>query len=303
VLPVLGDLIGEASCVGAALCWAVAVILFRPGIARYGAPAVNLAKCTIATVLLGLTTLALGQVTDLRAAPAAAVAWIAVSGLVGMTIGDTALFASVNRLGVHRALLLQTLAPLCTAALARLAYGEHLVPAQALGGVVVLGGVALVILQQRPARERGGPAALLPGVLLGVLGAVGQGSGVVLAKIGMAELPFLAASFVRLATATVGLLAVLAASGRSADIARVLGTGLAYRALLVPSVLGTYVAILLMMAGIAFAPASVAAVLLSLPPVFSLFIEARVSGTPITLRGLVGTALAVGGVALIVSAG
>jgi len=41
------------------------------------------------------------------------------------------------------------------------------------------------------------------------------------------------------------------------------------------------------------APASVAAVLLSTSPIFSLFIDHWTAGTPLTLRGLAGTAVAV----------
>ena len=51
--------------------------------------------------------------------------------------------------------------------------------------------------------------------------------------------------------------------------------------------------------GLSLAPAAIAAVLLSTPPVFSLFIEAFVEKRPITLNGLAGTLLAVIGVAVL----
>jgi len=297
-------LVGEACCLAAALCWAVAVQLFRRPITEYGANAVNLAKCVIAAALLVASTLVMGQLPALLSASSRALVLVAISGLIGMTLGDTALFASVDRLGVHRALLMQCLAPLFTAAIAVGLYHERLGPFQLLGGVVILGGVLLVILG-RPADEAGSSPERLDaaGLVYGVVAAFGQGTGVVLAKAGMEEIPFLAASALRLTTAAMGLLVVMPAVGRGAAIGRVLGSGRALKRLLGPTVLGTYVAILLMMAGVAYAPASIAAVLLAMPPVFSLFIESRVIGRRITARGLLGTMLAVAGVALLATLG
>ena len=48
---------------------------------------------------------------EMIAAPTPALLALAASGLVGITVGDTALFAAVVRIGVHRSLLLLTLAP------------------------------------------------------------------------------------------------------------------------------------------------------------------------------------------------
>ncbi len=83
---------------------------------------------------------------------------------------------------------------------------------------MILFGVALVVA---PRFERPIPAPLhddvvvarvkpasssVSGVLLAVLAAFGQGAGVVMAKAGMAEVPVVPASFVRLAAAAAGLL-------------------------------------------------------------------------------------------------
>ena len=61
--------IGEAACLGAAMCWAVAVGLFRGPIAEHGARAINLAKCLIAAPLLAATALVAGQGSVALAAP------------------------------------------------------------------------------------------------------------------------------------------------------------------------------------------------------------------------------------------
>lgn len=282
----------------AALCWAVAVTAFRRPIATHGARAVNLAKNAVAAVLLGATVVALGQQEALVRAPVSAWAWVAASGVVGLTLGDTALFAAVTRLGVHRALLLQSLGPVFAATLAWLLLGEVVSPRQGFAGLVVLSGVTLVVA---PTRDTAGGAQPIDRVGLGlaVLAAFGQGAGVALAKSGMQEMPVVAASFLRMLSGAVGLVVVLMISGRLRTALSSLSTPGTLRAVVPPSLLGTYLAFLLMMAGIAWAPAAVAAVLLGTTPVFGLFLDARVEQRAITARALAGTVIAVVGVALL----
>ena len=144
-----GSLLGEAACLLAASLWAVTVAMFRGPIERHGARTVNLAKCAIASVLLGATLLALGWGRAFGAAPRGDLLLVGLSGVVGLTIGDSALFASVRRLGPYRALLLQTTAPIVTALLATGLQGERFGPARALGMALTLSGVALVVAPRR----------------------------------------------------------------------------------------------------------------------------------------------------------
>jgi drug/metabolite transporter (DMT)-like permease len=109
------------------------------------------------------------------------------------------------------------------------------------------------------------------------------------------------ASFLRLAAATVGLLLVAAVGGRLHRVGRLL-TDRARMGRVVPAtMLGTYIALFAMMAGVALAPAAVAAVLLSTAPVFSLFIDRWIYKTPLRLAAVTGTLTAVAGVAVLTS--
>lgn len=302
--PVMSNVgIGEAACLAAALCWAIAVGQLRGSIADHGARAINLAKCLIAAPLMGLTALAAGQGYVLLSAPGRSLLFIALSGVVGMTLGDTALFAAVDRLGVHRTLLLQTLAPVFTALLAFGFRGERLTLGQLAGGAMILAGVALVVAPRRGRAATAAVPSVVPGVLLAVLAAFGQGAGVVLAKEGLDDLPLLAASALRLVAAAAGMVVVLLAGGRLGKALGVLASAPSLRRVAAPSVLGTYVAILLMMAGIAESPAAVAAVLLATTPVWSLLFEAGTGRAPLTVRGVGGTLLAVAGVGVLAASG
>jgi drug/metabolite transporter (DMT)-like permease len=294
-------LLGTATCLLAAALWAVAVMMFRRPIARLGAPVVNLAKCLVATVLLAITALALGSWRVLIDAAPEHLGWLVLSGLVGMTFGDTALFAAVNRIGAHRSLLLLTLAPLFTAMLAAVLTGERLSPREIIGGLTILGGVILVVTERA---ERNGTAPVprgvaVAGVLLGLLGALGQGSGVVFAKQGMSAIPVLPATLFRLAAATIGLIVVVRVMNGSSAVMAWTRERAAWREVVPATIVGTYLAMLLMMAGIAMAPASIAAVLVSTTPVFSLVLEAVDRRRWPSAIGVIGTLVAIGGVVVL----
>ncbi len=295
-----GPLLGEASCLLAASLWAVTVAMFRGPIERHGARATNLAKCAIAGALLGATLAALGWSRAFGATGRGDLLLVGLSGLVGLTVGDSALFAAVRRLGPYRALLLQTTAPIVTALLATGLQGERFGLARALGMALTLSGVALVVAPRKGGDGfAGASAAGSAGIAFGLLAAVGQGSGIVLAKAGMTTLGSLPASFVRLAAAAMGLLVVGFFDGtvsRSADLAR---TPRSLARVVPAAVLGSYAGIFLMMFGVGNAPASVAAVLLSTTPVFSLFLDVARGRERLGLRPVLGTLLAIAGVAVL----
>lgn len=289
-------LLGETACLAAAFLWAIALTLFRRPIAAHGPWVVNLAKSLIATAFFGATLWIGGAWPGLLQAPGRAVVLIALSGLVGLSLGDTAIFAAVHRLGVHRTLLLQTMGPIFTALLSMGFYGERLTLQQLAGAGVILVGVAVVVAPGRSADST--PLDVL-GLGFAVLAALGQAGGIVLVKDGMTSVAPLAAAFVRIGSATVALVLFMAAAGLLRKFFPVLGSRSALVQLAGPALLGSYVAVFFMMIGIVLAPASIAATLLATTPIWSLFLDARQTGTRITPRSLGGTALAVAGVAML----
>ncbi len=292
-------LLGEAGCLAAALGWSIAVTLFRPTIRDEGAWAVSLARNWLAVLLFGVTLIFAGQIRVLFSASPEVLGMMALSGLVGMAIGDTALFAAVDEIGVYRTLLFQSLGPVFAAILAVGFFGEQPSSLRFLGGAIVLVGVAVVI---RP--EGNEQTALsLRGIFYAILAAAGQAGGIVLAKDALAELPLLSASFLRLLAGGLGVAIYMLLSGRGRRIVDALLLRGALRRVIFPTFLGSYICILFMMAGIAWAPASVAAVLLSTAPVFSLFIDHRLARKTIPIASLFGVLLSIIGIAVLTIAG
>lgn len=121
-----------------------------------------------------------------RSLNSSAVGLLVLSGLIGIFIGDTALFACMNRLGPRRAGVLFGTHALFSVVLAWLFLGETLLGWTLLGSALLVSGVMVAIAWGRRMDEshawgntRG---SLLPGVLLGVVAALCQSVGTLMLK-------------------------------------------------------------------------------------------------------------------------
>jgi drug/metabolite transporter (DMT)-like permease len=85
--------------------------------------------------------------------------WLILIALVSTVVAVSAFFAGLRRVGPSEAAILSTFEPPVTVALAYLALGERLEPAQLAGGALVL---AAVIMLQLPARRAAPRVAAAP---------------------------------------------------------------------------------------------------------------------------------------------
>lgn len=178
--------IHELAAVAAATCWAITSIIATDAIRVLGAFHFNMIRQIFVTVILTGVVLASGALT-LPGWPA--VVMLAVSGLVGILLGDTMNFAAVGRLGPRRAGAVFALNAPMAAVLGWILLGERL-GLQAWAGIAVtVAGVALAILG-RPAsgahRLEQVRGALRVGVLFGLAAALGQAVGALIARPWMA---------------------------------------------------------------------------------------------------------------------
>src|SRR5262245_43487876 len=111
------SMIGELAALLAAATWAVSAMLYRRALPHYGPHQANLYKTTAGALLIWLTLLCWP-----RAAPsgwrASSLATLSLSGVVGLAIGDTFYFRAMQLLGIQRTVVLFSLSPVFTLALA-----------------------------------------------------------------------------------------------------------------------------------------------------------------------------------------
>jgi len=295
-------MIGEAAALGAAFCWAVGSHLWgRIGRgADLPAGALNLGKCAAAALAFAVTGLLVGGrvVPDLAARP---LAWLSVSGLIGLTLGDSAYFGAMAILGVRRALLLLSTAPVFVAIGGALWLHETPDRVQVAAIATVLAGVTIVVNEQTPAASapgrRSGPVLL--GVLLGVGSALGQAGGSLASRVAMGEgVSALDAALVRLPAGLLGIVVLAGASGRLVPWTRKLVRPRLLASIAFAAFVGTYLGIWLSQLAIGRSSSTaVASTLLATSPIFALPLGRWLNAERLTRQALVGTLLACAGLA------
>jgi drug/metabolite transporter (DMT)-like permease len=144
----------------------------------------NLLKGAIAIALLGLTILVRGELLPVMTATNLCL--LLLSGGIGIGLGDTAFFATLNCLGARRSLLMETLAPPIAAILALIFLQERL-KAGAWGGILLTAiGVAWVVTE-RVAPVEGRPVHLRKGIIFGLIAAISLAIGGILARAALAD--------------------------------------------------------------------------------------------------------------------
>jgi drug/metabolite transporter (DMT)-like permease len=293
--------VGEMAALTAAFLWAAATLMFG-ALGRQLSPLVLNAVKGIFAMGFIVITLAVRQATseasvNLLHLPVQATAYLLLSGVVGIGLGDTAYFGAINTLGARRSLLLETLAPPVTAVLAWAFLAEKLSVISILGIGLTLMGIAWVISERVPGRE---PVKWGAGLKVALLAVVCQAAGAVLSRAALADSAVdpLWSTLLRLSAglAFMGLLAVIQPH-RS-------GEHLSLSALKRPSLLGgvalaaffgTYLGIWLQQIALKYTAAGIAQALLATSPLFVLPMAA-VLGDRISLRATLGAAIALGGV-------
>ncbi|MGQ3213569.1 MAG: DMT family transporter [Shinella sp.] len=175
--------IHELAALGAATCWAMTGLISAGPAGHLGAPTFNRVRQIFVTGLLALYVLATGTWRELDAA---SIGPLLLSGLIGIFVGDTLLFATLNRLGPRRSGILFALNAPIAALLGWLVLDEAL-PAPAMAGIALTAtGVFLAILfgkrraQMHEWETIKGPLSI--GVLLGLGAATGQAIGSILVR-------------------------------------------------------------------------------------------------------------------------
>ena len=179
---------GEAMAVLAALIFAWTSIFFTTAGQRLGVTTVNLLRLPIAAVCLGVTHLLVtGQVVPANL-DLSSTFWIGLSGVVGLAVGDSALFRSFTLIGPRRGMMMMAAAPLFTVVVAWILLDEQLGAMTLAGMAAVIAGVVLAVGGKDPGggRFRDLPRQVLKtGFLLALVAAAGQGLGSAFAKLGM----------------------------------------------------------------------------------------------------------------------
>ncbi len=285
---------GESAALGAASLWAVSSVIYG-SLGREISPTyLNLFKGAIAITLLGLTLLVRGELFP--AISTTNLCLLLLSGSIGIGLGDTAFFAALNCLGARRALLMETLAPPMAAILALVFLQERL-KASVWGGILLTAvGVAWVVTERTPSVE-GRFIHLRKGIIFGIIAAISLATGGILARSVLIHTSIspLWAALLRISAGVVSLLPFLRTQDNyfagKPPLRVFTGIGLA-------AFMGTYLGLWLQQTAIKFTEVGIALTLTNTAPLFILPISAF-SGEKLSIRAILGAAIAIAGIAIV----
>ncbi|NOH52773.1 DMT family transporter [Vibrio coralliilyticus] len=288
---------GEIAALSAAVVWALATWIYSQFSHHFSAMQLNIVKGVAASGMMlvvmpwvEMPTMAISSIH---------LAILAVSGIIGIAVGDSAYFASLKRIGANKTLLLESLAPPLSGVLALVALGSVLPLQSWLGVLLTTLAVTFVIFQP----DANGEQTNWSGVGFGLLASVCQASGVVISHYALVagDLPPLLGALIRLSVGvlTVAMVIVLFEQKPFSSMRKHLGqlTKSAFLWLLGAIFVGTFLALWLQQIALKHANPAIAQTLIATSPLFMLFIY-MLKGEKVTAKSIIGTLAAVGGISL-----
>jgi drug/metabolite transporter (DMT)-like permease len=292
------DFIGEIAALFAACLWAIASVVYGKLGARIPPLQLNLIKGIIAIALFVFTILVTGELfPSIATLP---MCLLLLSGVIGISLGDTAFFTTINTLGARRALLMQTLTSPITAVLALIFLQEELNVLASCGILLTIFGVAWVVTERTTDVKHISTAEFRRGIVFGLLTAIAGAVGAVLSRSAIADTQIspLWAALLRLSAGIFILL--IWALFRQQNTFRL--SNLLHSRVIAGTVFaafcGTYLGIWLQQTAIKFTSVGIASTLLQTSPIFVIPFAIWM-GEKVSIRAILGVVISIAGIALL----
>ncbi len=283
-------ILGITAALASSASWALGSILFKKLGETLSPLAMTLAKGTVSIILLG-AVLCFTGVSELTLEP---LLLLAASGVLGIAVADSLFFEALQDLGPHALAVLMMLGMVITPILAVVFLGESPTRLAWMGIVLVVAGIGFVLHAKFTGDEQ---RSSVRGTILGTLSVVCMAVSMIIAKKGLASISAMQATFIRMVAGTVGMLLCGVFTGRLSKWMlpfrepRLLG-------LFVVSVcVVTFGGFWLSLVAIKHVDVSIAYTLNSTEPLFILPLAVLILKEKITLRALLGTVVALAGIA------
>ncbi len=293
-IPFLGEIAGLVT----ALLWSGSSLVFAAATARVGPVTVNLSRLILAAGYLVIVVLVFQIRSPLSSRQ---VVNLAVSGIVGLAIGDSFLFRAYQEMGARITMLIMSLSPAVAAVLGFVFLREGLSFQGVAGMLITIGGISVVVLRRSPSTGDAARATLA-GTAYALGGATGQAVNLLFAKEAFNEGPIdgFLATLIRILASVLILVPAMILGRRWKNPFRVFATdraALGYT--VVGSVLGPFLGIAFSLIAVANTSIAVASTLMATVPILMLPMLRFVSRERISWRAIAGAAAACAGVALL----
>lgn len=292
--------IGEFAALATSFFFAITALIFTRTGRMVGSQVTNRMRLTFALIYLIIINVILFREPLPFSAESSRWLWLSLSGVIGLSLGDVFFFQSLIAVGARLGSLLLSLAPIFGSIIAWVIFGEILTPLQIVGIVLALAGIAWVVMshEEPPDTPHGHTQR---GIIFGVLAGLGQAVGLVLSKQGMfGEFSPFQANAIRMLAAGIFVWGWTAFEGKiGATFAALQQTPQVLRLLALGALVGPLLGVSASLLAVQHAEVGVASTLMALPPVILLPISYFIFKEKIGWQAILGTILAIAGVAVL----
>jgi len=290
---------GELIALVVAFLWGLAAIIWTAAGEKISAMELNLIKAVAASGLVGINLL-LTRIT-LVPMPGLSLVQMLLSGMVGLGVGDVALFMAFQKIGPTRTSMIKLLSPLLVSLMAFISLSEKITLIDLLGMTITILGIFLVVSERLPHNQIA-PRNYWEGIGLALLATLAEVIGVVFSRqvLVQTQIDPLWGTLLRLAAAAI-FLAIWAVITRQKIGEWVHSPGSDRLVKLIASgvLCGTFIGLWLQQTVLKITAAGVAQTFFSSTPLFILFIQALLQRRLPSPRALSGVLVSLAGVALI----
>lgn len=299
------SIIGQIAAILTSAFWTLNSLLFTTAGKKIGSISVNAFRIIAALLFLFITHLILfGNIIPM--ATYDQWFWIGLSGIIGLGIGDFGLFAAFVIIGPRRSLLIMSLSPLFAATLAYYILNETLTNLSILGMFITIIGVIIVLIEKedKTYEEKIFKKQKIWGIILALIGAIGQGTGAVFAKKGIYVdtniiVNPLSATLIRMIIAAIFIWICVIIGGKIPDLKKAIKNKQGIKSTIAGAFLGPFIGVTLSMVAVTFTEIGVAQTLMSLMPVIIIPIIFLLYKQKTSIMGIFGAIIAIVGVAIL----
>lgn len=287
--------IGEISALVTAFLWSASSFLFTDISKKVGSIKLNIYRLAVACVLILLTILIGGFSYS---ATFNQILLLSISGVVGLTIGDSFLFKAFSEIGPRLSMLIMASNPGMAALIAWIVLGESLSIWGIAGIIITLGGIVFVVMEKSEGSSSKYKITR-NGLIFAFIAALGQAVGLIFAKLAKfdGEINAFTATFIRLASALIFLYPSVKFGGRLKTESNI--SSKTWGKLVLASVIGPYLGISLSFIAILNTKVGIASTIMSMPPVIMLPIIYFYYKEKLSWKAVFGAIIAVIGVSIL----
>ena len=286
-------MIGIAAALASALSWAVGAILFKRLGEEISPLGLTLAKGSLSAILLAIILI----LTQYEGVDRKSLLLLILSGLLGISVGDSLFFAALQDLGAHALVVLSTFGEVLTILLAVLFLGERHNLATWISLIFIIAGI-VVVLQAKLTQEE--QRSNFRGVILGLLSVFCMSVSIIIAKEALVSISAIQATFIRMVSGTIGIFFLGITTKQLGGWIVPLRDFKLVLHLLLSVVFITFGGFWLSLVSIKYVDVSIANTLNTTDPIFVLFLAAIFLHEKITLKAVIGTILTMVGIMLLI---